>query len=71
MEGHRLQVVISPEIKAQVERVAKAKRTKPQSVVLEALAYYLPLVDPGLEVEFAEWDRLSDEALVEFEKNLA
>jgi hypothetical protein len=71
MEGHRLQVVISPEIKAQVERVAKAKRTKPQSVILEALAYYLPLADPGLEAEFAEWDRLSDEALVEFEKNLA
>ena len=70
MTGHRLQIVVPPEIKARIERVAKAKKIKPQSVIVDALTYYLPLADPGLEAEFAEWDRLSDEALVEFEKNL-
>jgi len=71
MTGHRLQIVVPPAIKAQIERVAKAKKTKPQSVIVDALTYYLPLADPGLEAEFAEWDRLSDEALGEFEKSLA
>ena len=70
MTGHRLQIVVPPAIKARIERVAKAKKIKPQSVIVDALTYYLPLADPGLEAEFAEWDRLSDEALVEFEKNL-
>ena len=71
MESHRLQVVVSPEIKARIERVAWAKKTKLQSVILDALTYYLPLADLDLETEFAEWDRLSDEALREFEKSLA
>lgn len=71
MVSYRLQIVISPKIKARIERVAKAKKTKPQSVIVDALTYYLPLADSGLEAEFVEWDRLSDEALVEFEKNLA
>ena len=71
MDSHRLQVVISPQVKARIERVARAKKTKPQSVILDALAYYLPLADPGLETEILEWDRLSDEALREFEKSLA
>jgi len=70
-ESHRLQVVVSPAIKARIERVARAKRTKTQRVILDALTYYLPLADPNLEAEFAEWDRLSDEALTEFEKGLA
>jgi hypothetical protein len=70
-EGHRLQIVVSPAIKARIERVAKAKRTKLQNVILDALTYYLPLADADLEAEFAEWDRLSDEALREFEKSLA
>ena len=70
-ERHRLQISISPTLKAQIERIARAKKVKPQSVVLEALSYYLPLVDPGLEAELAEWDRLSDEALGEFEKSLS
>ena len=47
------------------------QKTKLQSVILDALTYYLPLADPDLEAEFAEWDRLSDEALGEFEKSLA
>jgi len=70
-ESHRLQIVVSPAIKARIERVAKAKRTKLQNVILDALTYYLPLADADLEAEFAEWDRLSDEALREFEKSLA
>lgn len=69
--SHRLQISVSPAVKARIERVARAKRTKPQNVVLAALTYYLPLADPNLEAEFAEWDRLSDEALTEFEKSLA
>ena len=68
--SHRLQVVISPAIKARIERIAKVKKVKPQRIVLEALTYYLPLVDQDFDGEFAEWDRLSDEALVEFEKGL-
>ncbi len=70
-ESHRLQIVVSSAIKARIERVAKAKRTKLQNVILDALTYYLPLADADLEAEFAEWDRLSDEALREFEKSLA
>jgi hypothetical protein len=70
-ESHRLQIVVSPAIKARIERVAKAKRIKLQNVILDALTYYLPLADADLEAEFAEWDRLSDEALREFEKSLA
>ena len=70
-ESHRLQIVVSSAIKARIERVAKAKRTKLQNMILDALTYYLPLADADLEAEFAEWDRLSDEALREFEKSLA
>lgn len=69
-ERHRLQISISPTLKAQIERIARAKKVKPQSVVLEALSYYLPLVEPELEAELADWDCLSDEALEEFEKSL-
>lgn len=65
MTGPRLQIVIPPAIKERIERVAKAKRSTPRSVVVDALIYYLPLADPGLEAEFAEWDRLSDEVLVD------
>lgn len=68
--GHRIQVIISPAIKAQIERIARVKKVKPQKIVLEALTYYLPLVDQNLDIEFAEWDRLSDEALTKFEKGL-
>ncbi len=67
-ERQRLQLSLSPTLKARIERIAQAKKVKPQRVVLEALRYYLPLVEPGLEGELAEWDRLSDEALEEFEK---
>lgn len=71
-EGYRrMQIVVSPAVRARIERIAKAKKTKPQKIVLDALTYYLPLADPALETEFAEWDRLSDEALVEFEKHLS
>lgn len=70
-ERHRLQISISPTLKARIERIARAKKVKPQRVVLEALSYYLPLVEPELEAELAEWDRLSDEALGEFEKSLS
>ncbi|MGH7963626.1 MAG: hypothetical protein ACRERD_17675 [Candidatus Binatia bacterium] len=64
MASHRLQIAVSSETNARNERVAKTKKTKPQRVILDALVYYLPLADPGLEAEFAEWDCLSDEALV-------
>ncbi len=68
--SHRLQVDLSPTINAQIERIARTKKVKPQTIILEALTYYLPLVDQDLDTEFAEWDRLSDEALTEFEKEL-
>ena len=66
----RLQISLSPTLKARIERIAQAKKVKPQRIVLEALSYYLPLAEPDLEAEFAEWERLSDEALAEFEKRL-
>ena len=69
-ERRRLQISLSSTLKARIERIAQAKKVKPQRVVLEALSYYLPLVEPSLEVELAEWDRLSDEALEELEKRL-
>ena len=50
--------------------VARAKKTKPQKVILDALMYYLPFADPELQAEFAGWDRLSDEALTDCEKSL-
>jgi len=67
---HRIEVVLSSSIKRRVERIAEAKKTRPQRVILDALTYYLPLADQDLENELAEWDRLSDEALIEFEKGL-
>lgn len=70
-EDRRMQIVVSPAVRAKIERIARAKKTKPQKIVLDALTYYLPLVDPDLETEFAEWDRLSDEALIDFEKRLS
>ena len=69
--NHRLQLTVPSMMKARIERVARAKKAKPQAIVLDALAYYLPLADPGLEAEFTEWDQLSDEALLEFEKKLS
>ena len=66
----RLHISLPPTLKARIERIAQARKVKPQHIVLEALSYYLPLAEPGLEAELAEWDRLSDEALVEFEKRL-
>ena len=44
MESHRLQVVVSPEIKARIERVARAK--KPSSKVLSWML--LPTTCPWL-----------------------
>lgn len=31
---------------------------------------YLPIIDPQLDVEFQAWDTLSDEALMNFEREL-
>jgi hypothetical protein len=40
------------------------------SIVTNALKYYLPLIEEGLETEFKLWDALSDEALISFEKRV-
>jgi len=43
---------------------------KKEEIIMEALRYYLSLSAEDLESEFKAWDRLSDEALITFEKRL-
>ena len=44
-----LQIVLSLTLRARIERIAQAKKVKPQRIVLEALRLYLPLAEPSLE----------------------
>ena len=65
-----IKVTIPNDIGEKVTKLAKGKKTTQEEIVVEALRYYLPIVEEGLEDELKAWDKLSDEALANFEAAL-
>jgi len=65
-----LKVSIPQDIANKIKQVSTKRKMSESSIVTNALKYYLPLIEEGLEPEFEMWDALSDEALVSFERNL-
>ena len=65
-----LRISIPHDIENKIKQVSKERTISETSIVTNALKYYLPLIEEGLEAEFELWDALSDEALVNFEYEL-
>lgn len=65
--------VINKELKKEVKNVSKALGISEQETLKRALLFYSDRVRKisGLKNEFEEWDKLSDEALINFEKSLS
>ncbi|MBN2187347.1 MAG: hypothetical protein JW732_07885 [Dehalococcoidia bacterium] len=65
-----LRISIPHDIENKIKQVSRERTISETSIVTNALKYYLPLIEEGLETEFELWDALSDEALVNFEYEL-
>ena len=65
-----LKISIPHDIENKIKQVSRERTISETSIVTNALKYYLPLIEEGLEAEFELWDALSDEALVSFESKL-
>ena len=65
-----LEVAIPPDIENKIKQISTERKMSESSIVTNALKYYLPLIEEGLETEFKLWDALSDEALISFEKRV-
>ena len=65
-----LEVSIPQDIENKIKQISMKRKMSESSIVTNALKYYLPLIEEGLETEFKLWDALSDEALVSFENKL-
>ncbi|HJH26907.1 MAG TPA: hypothetical protein C5S37_09100 [Methanophagales archaeon] len=66
-----LEVSIPQDIENKIRQISTERKMSESSIVTNALKYYLPLIEGGLETEFKLWDALSDEALFSFENKLA
>jgi hypothetical protein len=64
-----LEVAIPYDIENKIKQISMKRKMSESSIVTNALKYYLPLIEEGLETEFELWDALSDEALISFENN--
>ena len=65
-----LKISIPHDIENKIKQASKEKKISETSIITNALKYYLPLIEEGLEGEIEMWDALSDEALVSFEHKL-
>jgi hypothetical protein len=65
-----LKVSVPQEIANKIKHISTKRKVSESTIVTNALRYYLPLIEEGLEVEFELWDALSDAALVSFEREL-
>ena len=65
-----LEVAIPHDIEDKIKQISTERKMSESSIVTNALKYYLPLIEEGLETEFKLWDALSDEALSRFENKL-
>ena len=65
-----LEVSVPPDIENKIKQISMKRKMSESSIVTNALKYYLPLIEEGLETEFKLWDVLSDEALSRFENKL-
>ena len=65
-----LEVAIPQDIENKIKQISTERKMSESSIVTNALKYYLPLIEEGLETEFKLWDALSDEALISFEKRV-
>ena len=65
-----LEVAIPQDIENKIKQISMKRKMSESSIVTNALKYYLPLIEEGLETEFKLWDALSDEALSRFENKL-
>jgi hypothetical protein len=65
-----LEVAIPHDIEDKIKQISTERKMSESSIVTNALKYYLPLIEEGLETELKLWDALSDEALSRFENKL-
>lgn len=65
-----LKVSVPYDIENKIKQISQKRKMSESSIVTNALKYYLPLIEEGLEDEFELWDVLSDEALINFENKL-
>ena len=67
--GATLELKLPKEITFELERVAQAKREPKERIALFAISSYLETL-LEMKDELKDWDRGSDEALSNFERNL-
>lgn len=67
-----MQVQISKEFDEKIKQASETLGFEDKKIVERALLFYLDAIKEQLELkhEFKEWDTLSDEALIRFEKEL-
>ena len=64
--------ILSKDVHIKVKEASRHLGISEKDFVRQALAYYLDNLSPylSLQKELKAWDRLSDEALLRFEKSL-
>ncbi len=70
METREITLTLPEDVYQELQAAAKATQRRTEAIVVDALRAYLPPLPPDLAEEFAAWDKLSDEALLEFEQRL-
>ncbi|MBI4162388.1 MAG: hypothetical protein HY513_01785 [Candidatus Aenigmarchaeota archaeon] len=67
-----MQVEISKKTEREIEKIAELTGSEVETVIDKALIHYIHEAKKMLElkIELTEWDKLSDEALENFEREL-
>ncbi len=65
-----LELTLPEDITSKLKKIAQLKRESKERIALFAISSYLEAFS-DLKDEFKLWDRLSDEALLNFEKSIS
>jgi predicted transcriptional regulator len=67
--GATLELTLPEEITFELERIAQLKKEPKERIVLFAISFYIERLSE-MKDEINAWDKASDEALSNFERNL-
>lgn len=70
MKTKELHIALPDDVGSMLDQIAEKERVSPEELALGAIRLFLSMSASGLTEELAAWDRLSDEALAEFESGL-
>jgi len=66
------QIQLNKDTNNELDRISKLSGLDKEKIIAKAISYYLDIIQKEVELkeEFAQWDKLSDEALSNFEAKL-